>query len=150
MRRRLALATLAALTACKSSWPDENRPPLDAQVRETLRLQVEAWNRGDIRGFMAGYENSPTTTFISGTHVERGWKAMLDRFLERYPPGKQGTLSFSETEVTVLGSGEVAWATGRFKLTGDVDASGRFTLILRRSGHRFLIVHDHTAADPKS
>ena len=148
MRRWIAVAAALAVS-CKSTWPDPTRPSGDVLVRETLREQVEAWNRGDLRAFMAGYENSPSTTFVSGTTLERGWQKMLDRFLATYPPGKQGTLSFSDVEITSLGSGEAAWAIGRFRLTGDVEASGRFTLVFRRSGDRFVIVHDHTAADPK-
>lgn len=42
-------------------------------VRSVLEQQASAWNRGDIPGFMAGYENAETTTFV-GTDVNRGYQ----------------------------------------------------------------------------
>jgi len=45
----------------------------------------------------------------------------------------------------------VVFCTARFALhRGDsLIASGPFTLILERRGDRWLIVHDHTSADPR-
>ena len=46
---------------------------------------------------------------------------------------------------------DLAFATARFALhRGDsLTASGPFTLILQKRGTRWLILHDHTSADPK-
>ena len=43
-----------------------------AGVRAVLDKQVEAWNRGDLEGFMAGYWNSPDLVFQSGATITRG------------------------------------------------------------------------------
>ena len=145
----LAVILVGALPACTAStkWPDK-RAPIDDQVRATLQSQQQAWNAGDVKGFMAGYDRSPTITFVSGGRIERGFDAMQERFLRSYPAGKQGTLAFSDLEVTPFSSGDGAWVLGRYRLTGAVEQSGIFTLVLKRVGDQFKIVHDHTTADP--
>ena len=49
-----------------------------------LDTQVEAWNRGDLEGFMAGYWHSPELTFFSNGSETRGWQETLDRYKKRY------------------------------------------------------------------
>lgn len=119
-------------------------------MRDTLRRQVDAWNRGEIRGFLDGYHHSPETTFLSGgakgITLTRGFDAMAARYEGRYPPGKQGTLEFVDVEVHPIDA-DAAWVLGRYRLTGDVTQSGAFTLVLRRMEGRFVIVHDHTTAE---
>ncbi len=140
------ILALGSMAACRSAPPDA--ASADADVRATLDEQVAAWNRGDLRGFMEGYLASPDLTFVSGTHVERGWQPTLERYLARYPAGKQGTLAFEDLEVHVLPGGNDAWVLGRYRLSQEVTQSGRFTLVLRRVAGRFRVVHDHTSSDP--
>lgn len=59
-----------------------------------------------------------------------------------------GTLAFSELEVTVLAP-EAALVLGRWHLDrDDRPVGGSFSLVFRRIGNRWLIVHDHTSALP--
>src|ERR1051325_9448500 len=56
-----------------------------------------------------------------------------------------GTLEFSDLEIKALGK-DVAVAHGRWQLTRAKDVPhGRFTLIFRRTGKNWRIVHDHTS-----
>ncbi|MCZ2147743.1 MAG: SgcJ/EcaC family oxidoreductase [Bryobacterales bacterium] len=120
----------------------------DARVRAVLQSQQEAWNRGDIRTFMSGYENSPETTYI-GRSVVKGYQAILDNYVKRYADkSAMGHLTFHHIEVRLV-SADVAITTGEFHLKRDArgggDASGRFTLVLRRgAGGVWRIIHDHT------
>jgi hypothetical protein len=69
-------------------------------IRTVLEAQQTAWNRGDIDGFMMGYERAETTTFVSGDEITRGWQTVLERYKRRYKtPEDMGTLSFSELEI---------------------------------------------------
>jgi len=34
------------------------------EIRAVMKAQEEAWNRGDIDGFMNGYARSSSTTFV--------------------------------------------------------------------------------------
>ena len=70
--------------------------PPEAQIRQVLDDQVAAWNRGDIPGFMQGYDNSDSTTFVSSS-VTKGHAQVLANYIKRYPTReKMGTLRFSD------------------------------------------------------
>jgi ketosteroid isomerase-like protein len=92
-------------------------------------------------------KSSATTTT---RNVARGGvEAILARYRRAYPTREaMGTLAFSEVEVRPLADG-VALATGKFTLqriaAGGGDASGRFTLILKRRSGVWKIIHDHTS-----
>jgi ketosteroid isomerase-like protein len=117
------------------------------QIRSVLQAQQDAWNRGDIDGFMNGYARSTSTVFISGDTVRRGWQTVRDRYRKKYSSrAKMGTLMFSDLEITLLSS-DSAVASGRWKLKRANDQPhGRFTLILKRLPEGWRIVHDHTSA----
>ena len=120
-----------------------------AAVRAVLDAQSDAWNRGDIAGFMDGYARSPDITFISGDSFTRGWQTVHDRYQKNYDSReKMGTLTFSDLETSVL-SNEAAVVTGRWHLQRANDQPhGRFTLIFRRTGQGWRVVHDHTSSAP--
>ncbi len=116
-------------------------------IRAVIEAQRDAWNRGDIEGYMAGYERSPTTVFISGDNLTRGWQTVLDRYKKAYDSReKMGTLTFSDLEIASL-SKDAAVVSGRWHLqrAGD-EPHGRFTLIFRRTKAGWRIVHDHTSS----
>ena len=112
-----------------------------------LREQAEAWNRGDLEGFMEGYWQSPDLVFTSGGRVQRGWRTTLERYRSVYGerPETMGRLTFSDLEVHSLGRGS-AWVLGKWELeTGQGRRAGVFTLIFRDIDGRWVIVHDHTS-----
>src|SRR6059058_1230575 len=76
-----------------------------ADIQSVLHAQQEAWNRGDIDGFMNGYARSASTVFVSEDSVKRGWENVRERYREKYADrAKMGTLIFSDAEVTLLAS----------------------------------------------
>jgi len=119
----------------------------EPQIRTLLRTQTDAWNRGDIDAFMAGYWKSEETEFVGASGVTRGWQAVLDRYKKNYPDRKaMGRLTFSELEVHVVCS-EAAFAIGEFHLERENDQpSGIFTLNFRKFPEGWRIVADHTTA----
>lgn len=121
----------------------------DDTIRKLLTAQTEAWNRGDIPAFMQTYENSPDTAYVGSSGVTKGYAQVLARYQHKYTTRQQmGTLRFTDLVVRQLSPG-VATTTGRFHLTrtkdAGGDASGWFTLILRRTPAGWKIVHDHTS-----
>ena len=122
------------------------------EIGAMLRRSANDWNHGDLAGFMSDYARDSLTSYVSGGHVQYGWQPLYDRYERNYfAAGKsRDSLSFDELRVRSL-SREFAFATARFKLMrGDsVVASGPFTLVLRKQGDRWQILHDHTSADPK-
>lgn len=120
-----------------------------AAVEAVLDAQREAWNRGDIEGYMDGYARSADVTFVSGDTITRGWQTVHDRYKKNYDSReKMGTLTFSDLETRIL-SGDSAVTIGRWHLqrTGD-QPHGRFTLVFRRAREGWRIVHDHTSSAP--
>lgn len=116
-------------------------------VRAVLEAQKDAWNRGDIAGYMAGYDRSLNTTFVSGDNVSRGWQTVHDRYQKNYNSReKMGSLTFSDLEVTVV-SKDAAVMLGRWHLSRATDEPhGRFTLIFRKTQQGWRIIHDHTSS----
>ena len=119
------------------------------QVRKLLKDSEDAWNRADLVTFASFYDDSPETTFIGREVTHGGPKEILARYRRGYPtPEKMGQLTFSEIEVRPLADG-YALAHGKFSLkrtpAGGGDATGRFTLVLRRTSSGWRIIHDHSS-----
>lgn len=115
-------------------------------IRAVLEQQVADWNRGDIDAFMAGYERSPKTTFVSGNTVTHGWQTVRDRYAKRYDsPAKMGKLIFSDLTITRL-SPDFAMVLGSWSIERAGDHPlGKFTLLFRRLPEGWRIVLDHTS-----
>lgn len=119
---------------------------IESAIADVMNKQVEAWNKGDIEGFMDGYWKSEDMRFVSGNTVSKGWQAAFDRYKKGYDTReKMGFLSFSELEFTVLGE-NAALVKGRFTLERKEDKpTGLFTLVFRKFVGEWKIVHDHTS-----
>lgn len=118
-------------------------------VTAALQKQSEAWNRANLEEFMTTYLDSPDITFTGRAGVTRGYKPVLERYRKSYgTPEAMGTLRYSELEVRMLGP-DAALVLGRFDLTrtqaGGGNASGHFTLVLRKTAAGWKIIHDHTS-----
>lgn len=140
-----ALIFLATLPISVSARPSNVKTL--AAIYAVIDAQREAWNRGDIEGYMGGYDRSPETVFISGDRVTRGWQNTLERYKKSYDTReKMGTLTFSDLEITVL-SKDAAVVLGRWHLRRSKDEPhGRFTLLFRKTKAGWRIVHDHTSS----
>jgi beta-aspartyl-peptidase (threonine type) len=128
--------------------PDHQDDEGEAAVRRVLDAQVAAWNKGDLKGFMAGYWQSADLRFFSGKDVTRGWQSTLERYQKRYQAeGKEmGKLTFSDLDIHVA-SPTSAWARGRWRVvTSKEKLGGLFTLILKKVPDGWRIIHDHTSA----
>jgi ketosteroid isomerase-like protein len=140
---------LPLLMAACESQPDskQSTEQVSQAIRSVMERQQAAWNRGDIEGFMDGYERGETTTFVSGDDITRGWQTVLDRYKQRYnSPGLMGSLTFSELEVQPLGP-SYALANGRWQLTRTNDTPhGRFSLIFRQTPSGWRIIQDTTTS----
>ena len=118
-----------------------------AAIRAVIEAQRDAWNKGDIEGYMDGYDRSDNTVFVSGDTVTHGWKTVLERYKKGYDTReKMGQLTFSDLEFTVL-SKDAAVVVGRWLLKRSKDEPhGRFTLIFKRRKQGWRIIQDHTSS----
>jgi ketosteroid isomerase-like protein len=131
------------------------RADLEKGIKHLLLSQVEAWNHGNLDGFMEGYWHSPDLTFFSGGAVTRGWEPTLLRYRQRYQAdGKEmGKLEFQDLNIDLL-SKRSAVVTGKWQLTMSEGKTsdgkqphGLFTLIFKRLPDGWRIVHDHTSSE---
>jgi beta-aspartyl-peptidase (threonine type) len=122
----------------------------DSQIRAVLQAQTEAWNRGDLEGYMDGYWKSPELTFFSNATETEGWQPTLDRYKKRYQGEghSMGKVDFPELQVTLL-SADAAFVRGQWHLTmpDGKEPHGMFTLIVKRFPEGWRIVHDHSSGE---
>src|SRR4051812_37830806 len=125
MQRCLLLGILfaAVVSAASAATPER-------EIRAVLQAQADAWNRGDVDGYMNGYARGDATEFVGGDTLTRGWQPVRDRYTKKYDSReKMGTLAFSEMRVAML-CADAALVTGRWKLRRKAEEPhGRFTLI---------------------
>jgi uncharacterized protein (TIGR02246 family) len=119
------------------------------EIRAMMRNSQAAWNRGDLAAFASDYEDSPETTFIGKDVTHGGTAAILARYQSHYSSREgMGTLTYSELAVRELAPGLVL-ANGKWELkrtaAGGGDASGRFTLVIRKTSKGWKIIHDHSS-----
>ena len=142
--------TTVSTTAPTRPEATRSSPLRDPQeiIVATLHAQAAAWNEGNLQAFMETYWKDDDLKFVSGTAVTKGWAATMKRYRERYSDGSGlGQLSFERTDVEMI-SDDVAIVTGRFNHVKNEEASsGAFTLVMKRMGGVWRIVHDHTASD---
>ncbi len=152
---RLAFILAIAVGGCRieSRAPADGTdtiPDIATQVTRMLERSAEAWNRGDLEGFMADYLRAPTTTYVGSSGLVVGWEAIRARYAPLFKAGAtRDSLRFEGISARLLGQ-EHALATARYVLYrgGQVTGSGPFTLVLRRTEDEWRIVHDQSASDP--
>src|SRR5882724_2409127 len=148
MRHSISMAASLVLVLSMTPAYSQTKAAKDARaIQAVLDAQRDAWNRGDIEGFMDGYERSEKTVFVGGDSVTRGWQTVLDRYKKNYDSReKMGTLTFSDLEITPMGN-DGALVLMRWHLRRAKDEPhGRSTLIMRRTKQGWKIVHDHSSA----
>jgi uncharacterized protein (TIGR02246 family) len=120
------------------------------EIRALLQAQTEAWNRGDLAGFMLAYDRSDDLRFASGGTITRGWQTTLDRYRKRYPDqATMGKLTFTVIDVDLLAP-DAAVVFGHWELARAKDHPwGLTTLTLRRRAEGWRIVADHTSSAEK-
>lgn len=148
----LALLLLVAIVpisvdARNPAKANKREAKIIAAIRAVLDAQRDAWNRGDLEGYMDGYDRSPDTEFVGGDTITRGWQTVLERYRKKYNSReKMGVLTFSEIEINVL-SKDAALVLGRWRLKRASDEPhGTFSLLFRRKKAGWRIVHDHSSS----
>ncbi len=162
MAGRDGLQWLVLVAAALGAWactieradvrtPSGAPPEADtAQVRKVVNEIARAFERGDLASLDTLYHDS--VTVFEGGNVDKGWRAYrdghlapeLDLLVER-------TMRISDLRVRLAGGS--AWATFSYSLAAVADgrpvaANGVGTMVLRKLGGRWLVVHSHTSSVP--
>ncbi len=139
---KILLIAVLLMLGTKSVYADT-----DADIRDVLATQVDAWNKGNLDVFMSSYAENCT---FMGKDVLHSRDKVLARYRKVYPtPGAMGKLSFSNLDVREIGE-HVAIATGNWHLDRTAkdggDTGGYFSLVLKDIDDDWQIVLDHTTA----
>jgi hypothetical protein len=138
----LLLGLVAACNRNQKQQPDYN------ELAKLLFQQQQAWNCGNLDGFMAYYSRDTGMQFITKKGVRKGWKATLEGYKRTYKGSKDsmGMLDFKIDKMEFLDEGNsVAHINGRWFLYRSSDTpNGHFSLITRREQGFHRIYIDHT------
>ncbi len=138
-------ATPAAV-AVNTSAADEKA------VRVVFEDLLAGIRNSNVDGVTGAYWNSPQTIYFnSNGSVTRGWDDDRRNREARYPKISNVKLDVRNVALTMLGK-EGALITCQWKQTQDYDAnpesaSGRMTLVFKKIGKDWKIVHLHTSPD---
>jgi len=134
--------SLIFLVATVTSFAQTDRE----QIEHLLNAQKDAWNKGDMEGYMNGYWQSDSLVFVGSSGITRGWHKTLERYKKSYPDKKtMGQLHFRFEQIDIL-SKEEAFVLGRWQLDRESgNLAGFFTLRVRKIGGIWKVVLDHSS-----
>lgn len=121
-------------------------------VQEAFDRLIEGIRQGDADKVMAVYENSPRILFFNNNgSVTQGWETMSALRHESYAKTKNVTIDVTGLRIEMLGP-SAAYVTCKWKQSQEYDgnlesASGRMTLVFRKIGKEWKVVHLHTSPD---
>ena len=96
------ICVIALILALALPLAATQKSEIEKEMKRIHNLQREAWNEGNIEGFMAHYWKSKKMTYQSGDTRLQGWDALLARYKKEYPKEKMGKLEFSDLVIHVL------------------------------------------------
>lgn len=146
----LVLLSLLAPLAVRAEEPSP-----EAQVAALLRMQAEAWSRGDLEAFTSVYAED--AAFLTAGGLTRGRRDVLERYRKRYPDAAaMGKLTLDVIETRMFPMGKDAagvsvaarWRLEYSNKTGQAGQADRKTaegltlIVLRRTATSWEIVQD--------
>ena len=143
MKLLLALLAFLAVGSTVHATPTSDR----AAILRTISRMESAWNRGDFKGYMAGFKN-PDVVFVSGGKFQQGWQGTLDHYIRDYGGSaeRRGTLHFYNMKVDLL-SPDAAMLVGQYRLVrGKRVTEGVNTRLFKKFHGRWLITMNHVSA----
>ena len=140
-RALVLVAASAVAPGAAADWTAD-----EAEMRQRLADSAAAFNRGDLPGHLAVYDEG--VTFMTKDGPRPGVAPIEKAFGEKYfRDGKAiQALRFEDLAVRPLGT-DAALATARWVLSGggQPEQSGWFTLAWIRTPAGWRVVHDHSS-----
>ncbi len=118
----------------------------ESAIRNLLFRQTEAWNRGDINGFMQTYWQNDSLMFIGKDGVTWGWENTLEHYKKGYPDKEaMGKLAFDIIQIKKL-SEDFFFVVRKWMLKRNAgDVSGHYNLLIKRIKGEWKIISDHSS-----
>jgi len=135
--------SVIAFLALAAASPQADR----AAILDSIHRMETAWNRGDFRGYMAGFKN-PDVVFVSGGKFQAGWQGTLDHYIRDYGGSaeRRGKLHFYNMKVDILAP-DAAMLIGQYRLIrGPRVTEGVNTRLFKKIHGKWLITMNHVSA----
>ncbi len=135
--------SLIAFLALAAASPQADR----TAILTVIHRMEAAWNRGDFRGYMAGFKK-PDVVFVSCGKFQQGWQGTLDHYIRDYggSPERRGQLHFYDMKVDVLAP-NAAMLIGQYRLVrGTRVTEGVNTRLFKKIHGHWLITMNHVSA----
>ena len=115
-------------------------------ILQMLDNQNQAWNRGDISGFMKGYWENDSLMFIGKSGVTYGYQNTLENYKKGYPDtAAMGKLTTTQIKMIRV-SKEYYFIVGKWYLKRSIgDISGHDNLLVRKIKGQWVVVADHSS-----
>ena len=145
----VALLLLLSIAGFSQRAPGAKPDPAK-DVRAAFDRLVDGIKQVDAAKVMSVYENSPRTLFFNnnGT-VTLGWETMKSNRESSYAKIKDVSLEVKGVRVEILGPAAAyvscTWTQSQVYDGKLENASGRMTLIFKKSGKDWKVVHLHTS-----
>jgi uncharacterized protein (TIGR02246 family) len=130
---------------------DDAGSSVHSEIKCVLDRSAAAWSAGDLDAFMACYEDSADTLYLSATQIVSGYAAIRAMYAQRFDTkngNSMGTLEMKLLRVTRLGPEHVL-AVGLYSLEGAGSTEGRHaglcSLVLHNTAPGWRICADHTS-----
>lgn len=138
MKKLALLFLLLSLTSFAQTEAEDRKA-----ITAVLKMQQDAWNKGDLEGFMQGYIKSDSLKFYGSRGITHGWQNTLDNYKKGYPTKSEtGILSFTIDAITKIEEGAY-YMMGQFHLVRDVgNANGVFLIIFRKIEGEWKVIAD--------
>jgi len=143
VRALLAFLAFVMLASPIAAKPTQDR----AAILRVISRMEAAWNRGDFKGYMAGFKN-PDVVFVSGGKFQDGWQGTLDHYVRDYGGSaeRRGELHFYDMKVDLLAA-DAAMLIGKYRLVrGKRVTEGVNTRLFRKFHGKWLITMNHVSA----
>jgi ketosteroid isomerase-like protein len=121
-------------------------------VHDAFDRLIDGIKTADAEKTMSVYENSPRILFFNNTGtVTQGWDEMKRQRTEAYAKLKNVSIDVTGLRIEMLGP-SAAYVTCKWKQSQENDgklesASGRMTLVFKKIGKDWKVVHLHTSPD---
>jgi uncharacterized protein (TIGR02246 family) len=155
MKSYALLATLLSLPFVMAGTPPAgctaaaavNEEAEKQAIRAVIGRMEAAWNRGDFRGYMAGFAN-PDVVFVSRGEFQQDWQGTLDHYIRDYGASQdtRGRLHFFDIKIEMLAP-DAAQLISRYRLERPQHGQdGINTRLMRKRGDQWVIALNHVSS----
>lgn len=119
-------------------------------IKAAFQTWQNAWNQGDLEGFLDSYWQSEKTRYVSGNKMMVGYERIAATYRQRYLAEGAGGMGQMQLDIEpdfIIGDNALVF--GQYKALDDdqqVIGQGAFTVHLRRVAGEWKIVSDHASA----